>query len=81
MLFAYREVPKESLGFTPFKLLYGWPVRGAMQILKQLWCKEIDNEEVPSIYQYVLDLRERLDSTVKKAQGTLGKMSRKYKEY
>ena len=24
LLFAYREVPQASTGFSPFKLLYGW---------------------------------------------------------
>ncbi|KAK3701802.1 hypothetical protein QZH41_005161 [Actinostola sp. cb2023] len=28
MLFAYREVPQESTGFSPFELLYGRRVRG-----------------------------------------------------
>ncbi|XP_070206184.1 uncharacterized protein [Littorina saxatilis] len=28
LLFAYREVPQESLGFSPFELLYGRTVRG-----------------------------------------------------
>jgi len=30
LLFAYREVPQTSTGFSPFKLLYGWPVRGPL---------------------------------------------------
>lgn len=29
--FAYREVP--STGFSPFKLLYGWPVQGPLDLL------------------------------------------------
>lgn len=81
LLFAYREVPQESLGFFPFELLYGWPVRGPMQILKQLWNKEIGDDQVRNTNQYVLDLRERLESTVKIAQDSLGKMFRKYKQY
>ena len=81
LLFAYREAPQESLGFSPFELLYGWPVRGPMQILKQLWSKEIEDTEVRNTYQYVLQLRERLESTLKIAQDSLGKMSRKYKRY
>ena len=28
VLFAYREAPQESLGFSPFELLYGRNVRG-----------------------------------------------------
>jgi transposase InsO family protein len=35
-LFAYREVPQESSRFSPFDLLYGWPVRGPMTILKRV---------------------------------------------
>ena len=37
VLFAYREVPQESLGFSPFELLYGRTVRGPMRILRELW--------------------------------------------
>lgn len=50
LLFAYCEVPQESLGFSPCELFNGWPVLGPMQILKQLWCKEIDDEVVRSFY-------------------------------
>ena len=35
VLFAYREVPQESTGFSPVELLYGRQVRGPMQILKK----------------------------------------------
>ena len=35
-LFAYREVPKESTGFSPFHLLYGCSVREPGTILKEL---------------------------------------------
>lgn len=30
VLFAYREVPQESTGFSPFELLYGREVRGPL---------------------------------------------------
>jgi transposase InsO family protein len=40
VLFAYREVPQESLGFSPFELLYGRTVRGPMRILRELWTGE-----------------------------------------
>ena len=36
LLFAIREVPQESLGFSPFELLYGRNVRGPMAILREL---------------------------------------------
>jgi len=39
ILFAYRGVKQESLGFAPFELLYGRTVRGPISILKELWTK------------------------------------------
>ena len=62
-----REVPKESLGFSPFELMYGRNVRGLMAILKELWSEEISDNQVLSTYQYVIDLRERLEQTCKLA--------------
>jgi len=43
LFFAYREVPQESTGFSPFETLYGHSVRGPMTILKQLWTKKQEN--------------------------------------
>ena len=37
LLFAYREVPQASAGFSPFELLYGRKVRGPLNILKEEW--------------------------------------------
>ena len=67
LLFAYREAPQEAAGFSPFELLYGRTVRGPVQILKELWTKETDVPEVKTSNQYVLELRERLDDTMKLA--------------
>ena len=65
LLFAYREVPQESTGFSPFELLYGRAVRGPMFILKELWTKELEEPEVKNSYQYVFELREKLEDTLK----------------
>ena len=73
LLFAYREARQEATGFSPFELLYGRTVRGPVQILKELWSKEENVPEVNTSYQYVLELRERLDETMKLAQAELEK--------
>ena len=78
-LFAYREVPQESLGFSPFELVYGRSVRGPMSILKELWTNEIKDPQVKSTYQYLIDLRERLESTCQLARENLEKASKRYK--
>ena len=61
ILLAYREVPQESTGFSPFQLLYGWSVRGPGTILKELWTKEVNIPEVKSSYEYITELREHLE--------------------
>lgn len=81
VLFAYREAPQESLGFSPFELLYGRTVRGPLMILKELWSGEIEDEEVKSTYEYVVDLKERLEETCKLAHDELSRCSKRYKKY
>ena len=45
LLFAYREVPNESTGFSPFELSYGRSVRGPMKILKEIWTGDDSRQE------------------------------------
>ena len=79
LFFAYREAPQEATKFLPFELLYGRTVRGPVQILKELWTGETDGIEVKTSYQYVLELRECLDNTMKIAQEELLKSRKKNK--
>ncbi|XP_074609412.1 uncharacterized protein LOC141863662 [Acropora palmata] len=81
LLFAYREVAQESTGFSPFELLYGRAVRGPMFILKELWTKELEVPEVKNSYQYVFELREKLEDTLKIAHEELQKAQQKGKHY
>lgn len=37
LLFAYREVPQASTGFSPFELVYGWSVQGPLDLLRKNW--------------------------------------------
>ena len=73
LLFAVREVPQESLGFLPFELLYGRNVRGPMAILRELLTDEVEDEEVRSTYDYVINLRKRLEHTCELAMKNLQK--------
>ena len=74
LLFAVREIPQESLGFSPFELLHGRNVRGPMQILRELWSVEETDEHARLTYQYVIDLRERLEKTCKLAQDNVRRL-------
>ncbi len=80
-LFAYREVPQDSLGFSPFEMIYGHEVRGPMDVIKTLWTEEVDDPVVETSYTYVTNLKERLEQTCKIAQEELSKSSLRYKKY
>ncbi|XP_061882697.1 uncharacterized protein LOC133633908 isoform X2 [Entelurus aequoreus] len=58
LLFAVREVPQSSTGFSPFEMLFVRKPRGVLDLVKESW------EEGPSPskkeIQYVMDLRVKL---------------------
>ena len=37
LMFAAREFIQETLGFSPFELVFGHVVRGPMKMLKESW--------------------------------------------
>ena len=59
LLFAYREVPQASTGFSPFELLYGRPVRGPLDVLKESWVTSQRSDE--SVVSHVLSMRSKLE--------------------
>lgn len=44
-----------------------------MRILRELWTKEVNDPEVHTTYQYIVDLKERLESTCTMAKENLKK--------
>ena len=51
LLFAVRESVQESLGFSPFELVFGHAVQGPLLLLKEKWLDE-DPEKI-SVLKYV----------------------------
>ena len=81
VLFAYREVPQASTGYSPFELLYGRTVRGPMAILRAAWTQEEADEDTRTTYQYVLDLKNRLEETCRLARDSLKRAGEAQKAY
>ena len=52
-----------------------------MAILRELWSGEVNDEQVLSTYQYVIELRERLEQTSQLARDNLEKVQFKQKTY
>jgi len=81
VLFAYREIPNDTLKFSPFELLYGRKVRGPLTVLHELWTNENLDSDVKSLYQYVLDLRTRLEESAQLTSSHANINSKLYKAY
>jgi len=81
LMFAVRDTPQDSTGFTPFELLYGYRVRTPMTLLKRIWTGEDENVEVKTAYQYVVDLRERIEETCELAKNELAKVQARNQRY
>ena len=80
LLFAVRESVQESLGFSPFELVFGHSVRGPLKLLKETF---LSNDETPlNLLQYVSDFRNRLSRACEVARSNLkrsqGKMKGRY---
>ena len=79
LLFAYREVPQVSTGYSPFELLYGRMVRGPLDVVKEAWESEQAEQSgvEESVVSYVLSIQEKLNqmaglvrANMEKAQAT-----------
>ena len=82
LLFAYREVPQASTGFSPFELLYGRHVRGPLDVLKDSWVGEKeDSEGEQNVLEYVVKMTERLANLTECVSENLEKAQNKQKAY
>ena len=75
LLFAVRESEQESLGFSPFELVYGREVRGPLKLLKEHWLIEEESEnlldKVSELCYRLTKAREIVRKNLKDAQGTM----------
>ncbi|KAJ1115199.1 hypothetical protein NDU88_003425 [Pleurodeles waltl] len=58
LLFAYREVPQKGLGFSPFELIYGHPVRGPLSLVKEA-LEKAPSKPPQDVFSYMLALRNQ----------------------
>ena len=77
LLFAYREAPQESTGFSPFELLYGRRVRGPLDVLREVWAEE-ESEKTTEV-THLIQMRERLEEMACLVKANLQKAQRRQK--
>ena len=67
-IFSARDAPQESLGFSPFELVFGHSVHGPLSMLKENWLQDFLLLEM-NIFQFQLefssvDLTEAFTETI-----------------
>ena len=75
VLFAIRDSIQESLGYSPFELVYGHELRNPLKIAKEQW--EDPRTETETVVSYVGNLRKRLESARKTAENHMSKAQEK----
>ena len=63
---------QQSLGFSPFELVFGHTVRGPLKALKEKWLDE-SQEAQSDLLDYVCSFKQRLQKACKVAQENLEK--------
>ena len=79
LLYAYREVPQASTGFSPFELLYGCSVRGPLDILRESW--EAQEQSKESVVSYVIATQEKLKTMAELVKENLEKAQKSQKAW
>lgn len=69
VLFGAREVVQESLGFSPFELVFGHSVRGPLKLCKEQMLS--DESEGHNLLKYVSTFKERLHKACETARVNL----------
>ena len=75
LLFAVRESVQESLGFSPFELVFGHTVK----LLKEKFLSNDDSSL--NLLQYVSDFKNRLSKACESARANLKSAQRKTKRW
>ncbi|KAM7394882.1 hypothetical protein PAMA_006561 [Pampus argenteus] len=81
LLFAYREVPQASTGFSPFELLYGWEVQGPLDLLRKSWEGPSTAASDRGVVQFVLEMRDRLERYQEEAMVNLREAQKNQKAW
>ena len=79
LLFAIRSVPNESLGLSPFEVVFGHNVRGPLDVLRESW-EEAEVVSESNILEWLSKSRGKLYSAWELVRENLLKAQKKMKE-
>ena len=67
LLFAIRDAVQDSLGMSPFELVFGHTVRGPLRLLKDEWLKDDET----NLFDHISTLKAKVTSAWKVARDNL----------
>ena len=80
VLFAFREAPQASTGFSPFELVYGRDVRGPLNVLQEGWIGEQQDSQ-DDVLSYVQGVYDRLQESKEIVRQNMEKSQRRQKSW
>ena len=63
LLWAYREIPNDTTGVSPFQMVYGHIARGPLAVLKDSWSNAYDSQPYTnnSVKHYLKQLQDNFE--------------------
>ena len=80
LVFAIREAPQESLGFSPFEMVYGRQLRGPLSLISDEWLKQPGVEQTVTAEKYMEKLKNMLGKVREIAKENISKAQLSMKE-
>ena len=80
LVFAIREAPQESLGFSPFEMVYGRQLRGPLSLISDEWLKQPGVEQTVTAEKYMEKLKNMLGKVREIAKENISKAQLSVKE-
>ena len=80
VMFAVREVPSESLGFSPNELVFGQCVHGPFDVVREGW-SDSGGDKAEPLLDFVIRTRYRLHKALELARDSLTVAQAKMKAY
>ncbi len=78
VIFAARDARQESLGFSPFQLVYGHTPRGPLRLVRDSWIHETKSD---NLLNYVSKVKDRLWQATELAREHLMQAQTKIKDH
>ena len=80
VLYACRDVPNASTGYTPFELLFGRRPRGPLDLIAEQWMEKTDSPQ-KSTFQYICDLQDFFQEAAKLVKVNMEAAAHSNKKY